>query len=152
MLGAPAIWHCATPLAVAGASVAKTAGGRGRFHCPVGWVRTRSPAPSRLPAVAGDAWQVVWADGSAVADQASDGFARVSWAVSRGADGPVMSGLVLGAQTVLRAELFAVVVAAGAARGPLRIVTDSQYVARNIAKLRACPTPTLGTCFGMLPG
>ena len=78
---------------------------------------------------------------SAGADQASDGFARVSWAVFRGADRPVMSGLVLGAQTVPRAELFAVVVAAGAARGPLRIVTDSQYVARNIAKLRAWPWP-----------
>ena len=63
------------------------------------------------------------------------------WAVFRGADGPVMSGLVLGAQTVQRAELFAVVVVAGAARGPLRIVTDSQYVARSIAKLRAWPWP-----------
>ena len=57
-----------------------------------------------------------------------------------------MSGPVLGAQTVQRAALFGAVVAAGAARGPLRIITDSQYVARNIAKLRAWPWPPEWRC------
>ena len=96
-------------------------------HAPRRWcpLFPLPPLGARL-AVAGDAWQVVWADDSAGADQASDGFARVSWAFVRGADGPVVPGLVLGART---------------ARGPLRIVTDSQYVARSIAKLRAWPWP-----------
>ena len=141
-------------------------GGRGRFGPWAGRPRPPlpPPAPIQFPlraraaalmpslmtlplpplgaplAVAGDAWQVVWADDSAGADQATDGFARVSWPVFRGADGPVTSGQGF-AQTVQRAELFAAVVAAGAARGPLRIVTDSQYVARSIAKLRAWPWP-----------
>ena len=67
-----------------------------------------------------------WADGAAC-DVGSEGLASAAWAVHFGIGAVAQAGAVTGAQTAQRAELFAAVMAVSLAKGPLTIVTDSQW-------------------------
>ena len=75
-----------------------------------------------------------WTDGAG-SRAASCGLTRAAWGAHfSDGSGPLWGG-VPGPQSVQRAELYAVVVAASVIPGPLLVVTDSQYVARGVSRL-----------------
>ena len=97
------------------------------------------PPQAPLASAAG-APETAWSDGSGCA-AASCGLARASWAVHFGHGDRASAGPVPGAQSVQRAELYAAVQAVALARGPVLVVTDSQYVANGVARLQGRPRP-----------
>ena len=116
-----------------------------RPPCPHRCAAGRQPFPGPLPpegplASAAACWETAWTDGAGTAP-ASCGLARATWAVHFGAGGRASAGPVPGAQSVQRAELFAAVQAVAFARGPVCVVTDSQYVARGVERLLGWPRP-----------
>ena len=111
-----------------------------RPPCPLRAVAAAQVSHAPLPvvrgllALAGPRAEAAWTDGAAC-DAGSCGLGRAAWAVHFGAGGRALAGPVPGSQTAQRAELFAAAVAASLARGPLLIVTDSQYVAAGTGQL-----------------
>ena len=112
------------------------------------------PRPSRCPPRAAhptlNPWPrpegarvTAWTDGAG-AEAGSCGLARVAWAFHMGRDGRSQAGPVPGAQSVQRAELYAVVMAAVVAPGGLLVVTDSQYVANGSERSRGRLRPPEG--------
>jgi len=102
-------------------------------------------APADLP------WVTAWTDGAG-SHLAPCGIARAAWAVHFGPGQRSWSGSVCGPQSVQRAELFSAVISASVSAGPLLVVTDSQYVARGVQRLRGRPsgsTRTSGICCGL---
>ena len=84
--------------------------------------------------------ETAWTDGAGHA-AASCGLSRATWAVHFGGCDRASAGPVPGAQSVQRAELYAAVQAVALAHGPVRVVTDSQYVANGIMRLPGRPRP-----------
>ena len=91
-------------------------------------------APADLP------WVTAWTDGAG-SHPASCRIARAAWAVHFGPGQRSLSGSVPGPQSAQRAELFAAVMAASVSAGPLLVVTDPQYVARGVQRLRGWLRP-----------
>ena len=112
-----------------------------RPPCPFRAAAALPEVGLRLPALAPlalaadeEEWETAWIDGAG-SEAASCGLARVAWAYHFGEGGRAQAGQVPGAQSVQRAELYAAVMAATAARCRLLVVTDSQYVAHGIGRI-----------------
>ena len=106
---------------------------------------TLAPAPPGVlaaPRWLGEqpAHPTVWA-GGAGSKASSCGLARAAWAFCSTDSGLAAAGPVPGHQTAQRAELFAAFQALAAHGGRACLVTDSQYVARGIARLPGWPRP-----------
>eukprot|EP00974_Lingulodinium_polyedra_P075441 7310926-Lingulodinium_polyedra.AAC.1 len=70
-------------------------------------------------------------------------MARAAWAAhAPGEGGNTRAGPVQGPQTAQRGELFAAVAAVEAVDGPVRLLTDNQYVRDGIVRLRDGADPS----------